>query len=77
MLLSELALVRAAGTAVAVVEPDAGDLRAMGSLAGCDVLDEGLCPAIVERVRASVSSRVASGAVPALRPLLSPARVAA
>lgn len=67
MLTHEVAQVRATGTAVAVIEPDRGDLRAMGKLSGIDVLDEGRCAPVVERVRASTIARAEKGAWRELR----------
>jgi NTE family protein len=67
MLLAEAATLRAGGTRVVVIEPDAGDLRAMGRIIGIDVLDEGRCDAVVRRVRASTIREVRSGRHPGLR----------
>ena len=66
MLLAETARLRASGTAVAIVEPDAGDLPCMGRLIGFDVLDETRCADVVGRVRASTAERVAARALPGL-----------
>lgn len=66
MALAEAAQLRAEGTNVVLVEPDAGDLRAMGRLIGIDVLDEGRCDAVVRRVRTSTLRRVRAGAHPEL-----------
>lgn len=69
MLMAELARVRARGTPVALIEPDAGDLECMGRLVGCDVLDEGRCAPVVARVRASTAARVRAGRIPGLERL--------
>lgn len=66
MLTAELARLRASGTAVVVIEPDRDDLRAMGSIATTDVLDEGLCARVVERVRESTITRARRGDFTAL-----------
>jgi NTE family protein len=66
MLLAEVAWLRWHGTPVAVVEPDAGDLRAMGRVIGIDVLDEGRGDAVVRRVRSSTARRVHTGAITGL-----------
>jgi NTE family protein len=71
LLLAEVGWLRWHGTPVAVVEPDAGDLRAMGRVIGLDVLDEGRCDAVVRRVRASTARRARAGAIPGLE-VLSP-----
>jgi hypothetical protein len=66
MLLAEVSWLRWHGTPVAVVEPDAGDLRAMGRVIGIDVLDEGRGDAVVRRVRSSTARRVRTGAITGL-----------
>ena len=66
ILLAEVAALRWRGTAVAVVEPDAGDVRAMGHIVGIDVLDEARCATVVRRVRASTARRARAGALPGL-----------
>ena len=77
LLLAEVAWLRSHGTRVAVLEPDAGDLRAMGRVIGIDVLDEGRCDAVVRRVRASTVRRVRGGGIPGLELLSAPAAAAA
>jgi hypothetical protein len=77
MLLDEAALLRACGTRVVVIEPDAGDLKVMGGVVEADVLDERRCPAVVRRVHASTVERARRGAFPGLELLPQPARVAA
>jgi NTE family protein len=77
MLLAEVARLRAGGTRVVVIEPDAGDLDAMGRLIGIDVLDEGRCDAVVRRVRASTVEQVREGRHPDLELLDPPAAAAA
>jgi NTE family protein len=67
MLMGEVGRLRASATPVAIVEPDAGDLRHMGQITRNDPLDERRCPEIVRRVRASTIARVRAGALPALR----------
>jgi NTE family protein len=77
MLAWEVWYLRCAGVDVVVVEPDAGDLRAMGRLAGIDVLDEGRCDDVVRRVRASTVRRVGEGEWPPLQRLSARVAVAA
>jgi NTE family protein len=72
LLLAEVASLRWRGLRVAVIEPDAGDLRAMGRVIGIDVLDEGRGDAVVRRVRASTARRARAGRIPGLE-LLAPA----
>jgi NTE family protein len=72
MLLAEAAALGREGTQVAVVEPDAGDLRVMGRLIGIDVLDEARCDAVVHRVRASTLRRARRGAFAGLERLSPP-----
>jgi len=66
MLMAEVGKLRARGTAVAIVEPDAAELRCMGQITRHEVLDERRCPAIVERVRAATTARIRAGALPQL-----------
>lgn len=77
MLLDEVRRLRGEGTAVAVVEPDAGDLDAMGTLTGIDVLDDGRCDAVVRRVRVSTVRSIMAGEHPELGALSAPLAVAA
>jgi NTE family protein len=72
LLMVEVARVRARGTPVAVIEPDAGDIACMGRILGTDVLDQRRCPSVVERVRASTTARVRAGRIPELRHLDGP-----
>jgi NTE family protein len=66
MLEDEARRLRARGTAVAIVEPGADDLRCMGTLIGFDVLDESRCSATVDQVRASTAARVRAGSIDGL-----------
>ena len=66
LLAAEVAVLRAEGTSVVIVEPDAGDLGVMGRIIGIDVLDDGRCDAVVRRVRASTIRQVRQGRHPEL-----------
>jgi NTE family protein len=68
-LIAELAQVRASGTAVSIIEPDAADLPCLGSMTGGDALDEARCPSIVPQVRESTRARVETGRIPGLQRL--------
>jgi NTE family protein len=68
-LVREAAEVRAGGTPVAIIEPEAADLRCMGRIIGFDVLDESRCPSIVAQVRASTLRRLRAGRFRELRQL--------
>ena len=69
ILMREAAEVRASGTPVAIIEPEAAELRCMGRIIGFDILDERRCPSIVAQVRASTLSHLRAGRFAELRQL--------
>jgi len=69
MLMSEVANVKRGGARVAIIEPEAADLRCMGRPIGSDAVDERRCPAVVEQVYAFTLARLRAERIPGLRDL--------